>query len=276
MSVLLMAEAFRTNLPTVQKFVLVALCDNANDAGQCFPSISLLCDKCSLSERAVQSAIRSLEVSGYLRRDFRKGQSTVYWVTNPSAWTASVSTNPRTSCTPAGYAPPQEVHPTPAPPAPPPPHLLHPTPAGGAPITIKEPSIEPSIEPSKSRRKSAATVSVTDLVNMGIDEQVAEDFIAVRKAKKAPLTSTALAGIQREADKAGVTLGQALATCAVRGWAGFNAEWVKPKAAGQPFMTKGERIAANNKAAFDQWEREMTGSDFAGHHDVIEGEVLNG
>lgn len=256
-----MAEAFRTNLPTVQKFVLVALCDNANDAGQCFPSISLLCDKCSLSERAVQSAIRSLEVSGYLRRDFRKGQSTIYWVTNPSAWAASVSANPRTSCTPAGYAPPQEVHPTPA---------------GGAPITIKEPSIEPSIEPSKSRRKSAATVSVTDLVDMGIDEQVAGDFIAVRKAKKAPLTSTALSGIQREADKAGVTLGQALATCAVRGWAGFNAEWVKPKAAGQTFMTKGERIAANNKAAFDQWEREMTGNDFVGHHDVIEGEVLNG
>ena len=244
MSVTLMAEAFRTKLPTVQKFVLVALCDNANDAGQCFPSISLLCEKCSLSERSVQSAIRSLEDSGFLRRDFRKGQSTIYWVTNPRSWAASVAANPRTSCTPAGDAPP---------------HNMHPTPARPAPITINEPSIEPSIEPSKSRRKSAATVSAADLVDIGIDEQVARDFIAVRKAKKAPLTSTALAGIQREAAQAGVTLGQALATCAVRGWAGFNAEWVKPKAASQPFMTKAERIAANNKAALDEWEFEMTG-----------------
>lgn len=276
MSVTLMAEAFRTKLPTVQKFVLVALCDNANDAGQCFPSISLLCEKCSLSERSVQSAIRSLEDSGFLRRDFRKGQSTIYWVTNPRSWAASVAANPRTSCTPAVDAPPHNMHPTPAGDAPPPPQDVHPTPARPAPITIKEPSIEPSIEPSKSRRKSAATVSAADLVDMGIDEQVARDFIAVRKAKKAPLTSTALAGIQREAAQAGVTLGQALATCAVRGWAGFNAEWVKPKAASQPFMTKGERIAANNKAAFDQWEREMTGNDFMGHSDVIEGEVLNG
>ena len=51
----------------------------------------------------------------------------------------------------------------------------------------------------------------------------------MRKAKKAPITETALAGIRREADKAGYTLEQALATSCERGWIGFKAEWVAGK-----------------------------------------------
>lgn len=60
----------------------------------------------------------------------------------------------------------------------------------------------------------------------GISPEVVRDFKALRKAKKAAITQTAVDGIQREAGKAGVTFEQALRTCCERGWAGFKADWL--------------------------------------------------
>ena len=59
-----------------------------------------------------------------------------------------------------------------------------------------------------------------------VPEQVWNDFIKLRKAKKAPLTQTALNGIEREAEEAGWTLEEAISECVTRGWQGFKAEWV--------------------------------------------------
>jgi gas vesicle protein len=52
------------------------------------------------------------------------------------------------------------------------------------------------------------------------------DFQTIRKAKKAPITGTTLAGIRREAERAGMTLDAALQVCCERGWQSFNADWV--------------------------------------------------
>lgn len=60
-----------------------------------------------------------------------------------------------------------------------------------------------------------------------VDEQVWNDWLATRKVKKAPVTQTALDGIHREAQKAGLTLEAALQTMCERGWQGFKAEWMK-------------------------------------------------
>lgn len=60
----------------------------------------------------------------------------------------------------------------------------------------------------------------------GISPQIVKDFKAIRKGKKAAITKTAIAGIAREAAKAGLTLEAALAMCCERGWAGFKHEWV--------------------------------------------------
>jgi uncharacterized protein YdaU (DUF1376 family) len=60
----------------------------------------------------------------------------------------------------------------------------------------------------------------------GVLENVWNDFLALRKAKRSPLTQTALDAIQREADKVPMSLNMALATCCARGWQGFKAEWV--------------------------------------------------
>jgi len=59
-----------------------------------------------------------------------------------------------------------------------------------------------------------------------INEQVAKDWLKVRKAKRAPLTATALAMIECEAEKAGITTAQAIAIATARGWQSFKAEWI--------------------------------------------------
>lgn len=64
-----------------------------------------------------------------------------------------------------------------------------------------------------------------------VDEQVWTDFRAMRKAQKAPISDTVIAGYRREAAKAGWTLNDAIAESVTRSWRGFKAAWVddKPK-----------------------------------------------
>ena len=78
-----------------------------------------------------------------------------------------------------------------------------------------------SFKEKKPRIRAAATTSLD-----GVPENMLADFIAVRKAKRAgPLTDTAIAGLKREAAKAGLTLEQAVRACIEFGWQGFNAGW---------------------------------------------------
>ena len=60
----------------------------------------------------------------------------------------------------------------------------------------------------------------------GVTDAVWRDFVKLRSAKKSPITQTALRGIEREAQKAGIDLQQALEVCCERGWASFKAEWM--------------------------------------------------
>jgi hypothetical protein len=59
-----------------------------------------------------------------------------------------------------------------------------------------------------------------------------EGFLAIRKARRAPLTVGALDGIRAEAGKAGVTLEAALLEAASRGWQSFRSDWVQPQPGG--------------------------------------------
>jgi hypothetical protein len=63
----------------------------------------------------------------------------------------------------------------------------------------------------------------------GVTDGVWQDWLKLRKAKKAAVTQTAIDGLQREADKARVSLQTALETCCERGWTGFKAEWMQPQ-----------------------------------------------
>jgi hypothetical protein len=67
----------------------------------------------------------------------------------------------------------------------------------------------------------------------GVDPKIVSDFLAIRKAKRLPLTDTAVAGIAQEAAKAGLTMQAALTKCCVRGWAGFEAHWLEDEPRGK-------------------------------------------
>jgi hypothetical protein len=146
MSLSLITEAFKLNMQSGQKFVFMALCDQANDDGECFLCVETIAYKCSLSVRAVQGHLADLEQIGLVSREPRMGRSTIYrilidaldvfekhplWLKRQEmkhtpAKSAGVQ---KTTLTPAKSAP------TPAESAPPP--------AESAPITITKPFNEP-------------------------------------------------------------------------------------------------------------------------------------
>jgi hypothetical protein len=62
----------------------------------------------------------------------------------------------------------------------------------------------------------------------GVAEQTWADWLALRKAKKAPVTETVIDNAKREASKAGMTLEDFLQLWCARGSQGLQAEWIKP------------------------------------------------
>lgn len=76
--------------------------------------------------------------------------------------------------------------------------------------------------------RQRTTLSAADLVKLGVPQQIAQDWISVRKAKHATaLTQTALNTIAAEAEKAGITLIEAITVSAQQEWRGFRADWYR-------------------------------------------------
>ena len=92
----------------------------------------------------------------------------------------------------------------------------------------------------------------------GVLSSVWDDFQKLRRAKKAPLTDTAIDGIRREADKAGMPLGDALAMCCERGWTAFKADWLAD-AKGPKSVSKVLSFAERDELAKRRRWEEMTG-----------------
>ena len=59
---------------STQRFVLIALADNANDDGECWPSVATVSRKTGLCERSVRQALRQLEVDGWLSTEINGGR----------------------------------------------------------------------------------------------------------------------------------------------------------------------------------------------------------
>jgi uncharacterized protein YdaU (DUF1376 family) len=124
-----------------------------------------------------------------------------------------------------------------------------------------EPEPEPNTNQAKSKTIAPASQSL-EIFPPEISEQIRSDFMALRKAKKSPVTKTALAGIEREAIKAGVSLQVALELCCQRGWSGFKAEWVigeqqQARASPRPekfdpveFVNRGRKTAGGGNDGF--------------------------
>jgi len=220
-----MSACWPLQMPPTQKSVLISLADNANDHGECWPSIAKIAERTCFSERAVQNAIKWLEAEQVVLADRSNGRHTRYMLV-PDNY---IGENPRSKFIPtdARTAPPQQMHP-----------------AGGAsvppqevrqpPQEVRQPPQEvPSNrkEPSRTVRSNRKTEPTPAELLFGLPEKLISDFLKVRKAKRLPLTETAVDGLKREADKSGLTLEAAVRMCCERGWGGFKAEWLAREAA---------------------------------------------
>lgn len=72
------------------------------------------------------------------------------------------------------------------------------------------------------------------LMSMDVDKNIAQDWLKIRKGKKLPLTKTALDQIIIEANKAGLTLNEAIKKSCQESWGGFKASWLTIEQGSKP------------------------------------------
>jgi uncharacterized protein YdaU (DUF1376 family) len=106
------------------------------------------------------------------------------------------------------------------------------------PLTINQ---EPITINQKPKRESATVVACP----LDVSEQVWQDWLSLRKAKKAAVTQTVLEGARKEAFKLDWPLEKFLVEWCTRGSQGLKAEWIsdKPKSLAMTFAQQAADIA---------------------------------
>mgnify|MGYP000556123895 CR=1 FL=1 len=114
-------------------------------------------------------------------------------------------------------------------------------------VTMAAVEIEEEAD-AETKKKKETRVQKALLCPPNVSHEVWVDFLELRKAKKAPVTAAAIAGIEREAEKAQWSLENALIECCARGWNGFKAQWV--------FDKEQEKESRNNWNTVEGWASE--------------------
>jgi uncharacterized protein YdaU (DUF1376 family) len=70
-------------------------------------------------------------------------------------------------------------------------------------------------------------IKATGVPPEDVSNDIFQDYLKIRNAKKSPWTPTAQKLMRNEAQKAGISLQEAMEVCCARGWVGFKAEWHK-------------------------------------------------
>lgn len=87
--------------------------------------------------------------------------------------------------------------------------------------------LDRDIKNKKQKPRAERFDAQARLESFGVPSDLAKDWLAVRKAKKLAPTATAFDDAKAEADKAGISMTEAVRTCCVRGWGGFKASWLQ-------------------------------------------------
>lgn len=81
MSIKLMSCVFESqDLSPMEKLVMLAICDHANQDNYCWPSMDRLTQYTSLTRTSISRIIKKLEESGFLKKKRRFGKSTIYTI----------------------------------------------------------------------------------------------------------------------------------------------------------------------------------------------------
>lgn len=175
------------------------------------------------SEKTVEKAINELVELGLIGKQSRFGLPNEYFLIS----------DPKKGVTPPPKnAPPQKN-------APPPKNGGTPPPKNGGHINTKykkqiTTNVVINTAPEKTAKKPTKhEADLALLAEYGIAGQIAEDFLTIRKAKRQPLTETAMRLIASDAGKCGMTAAQAVEYAIGNGWGSFRAEWLKNKTFGR-------------------------------------------
>jgi hypothetical protein len=139
MSVKIMSVVWETPCRShTEKLVLLALADNADDSGHCWPGLDHLAAKCDLSRQGVIDQIASLAGQGLIAVSKKAGMVNRYTVQPVNA----VDPSTRLTRQRGGLLPVNAVDPHPS--------TRLTTPVNAVDPNHQEPSVEPSVEPSRS------------------------------------------------------------------------------------------------------------------------------
>lgn len=97
-----------------------------------------------------------------------------------------------------------------------------------SPPVVLRPDLGSRIKGSRKRNSTTSSMITTTRPD-DVSGRTWESWLALRRAKRAPVSELVLDGVRSEAKKAGWTMEQALTECATRGWMGFKADWVAKK-----------------------------------------------
>ncbi|EMU4190827.1 replication protein [Neisseria gonorrhoeae] len=112
-------------------------------------------------------------------------------------------------------------------------HSISASAAADAPLSAEPPESGKRAPAAKAKKTGRHETELSLLADYGITGQAAEDFLQVRKAKRQPLTETAVRLIAADAEKCGMTALQAAEYAIASGWGSFRADWLQNKTFGR-------------------------------------------
>lgn len=207
--------------------MVFALINGFSQDGQgCFyGSLNYICETCGISRRTAIYILNDLVERGFLLKEetIQNGVKRVlYQVNRGSAEIAPVV------------------------------QKLHRGSAEIAPNNIKD-----NISPTEiiNKEKDVRFDFKKSLLEIGVSPQVAEDWLKVRKAKKAANTETAFKRIQKEIELSGLSADECITIAVERSWQGFKAEWLSNYQRQSPQRPTGRRavsVLENNKMVAEE------------------------
>lgn len=111
--------------------------------------------------------------------------------------------------------------------------------------------IDINISPTEIINKAKKFDFKKSLIEIGVSPQVAEDWMQVRKAKRASNTETAFNRIKKEIEKSGLSAEECITIAVARSWQGFQAEWIEK----QRPTGRGSSVLDNNMMVAEELMR---------------------
>lgn len=274
MSFLIMAQAMKIKTGSAsRKIILLRLADQANDDGVCFPSINSLASYTELSPRAVQKNIRELEEMGMIKRHDRhdpNGRTTSNYYTLTLDGHEEITHVKRAKKQGARNAGVHQMQGEGA----------SDSSSEGAPnapsyMKLSDTNLSTNLsiitQPQNQQLAQVPKTKYDHLKPFDVPPQTWFDYVQQRKTKRAEITSTSIKRLANEAEKAGITIAEAMEVCCEMGWSGFKADWYQNKTGGAnqrqvpdlDFNSKGwlERARQNDPLGqFDDMERRLSGN----------------